>query len=353
MPKIALSARMLAGLSLSLLLPLACAAELVGFREITLPDASKQRPLHVALWYPTETASPLLVSAENPIFQGLPTIKDASPAPAAHPLVVLSHGYRGNWRNLSWLVTSLVGQGYVVAAPDHPGTTSFDQRPEEAAKLWQRPRDLSRVIDALSADKSLAGAVDPQRIAAIGHSLGGWTVTALAGARYSPQRFLEECRLHPNPRLCGLAPELGIAPQNQGSLGTDLRDPRIKAVVSLDPGLVRGFTPQSLSAVQTPTLILGAGVDIASMPVEQESGYLETHLPSATSSLLVIADASHFSFMQICKPGAPALLLEENPEDEIICRDGGQRSREAIHQQASQVIGDFLQRSLAGLPPGQ
>ncbi|MFP3656852.1 hypothetical protein, partial [Burkholderia sp. SIMBA_052] len=66
MPKTALSARMLAGLSLFLFLPLACAAELVGFREITLPDASKQRPLHVALWYPTETASPLLVSAENP-----------------------------------------------------------------------------------------------------------------------------------------------------------------------------------------------------------------------------------------------------------------------------------------------
>ncbi|AAY94619.1 alpha/beta fold hydrolase [Pseudomonas protegens] len=336
-----------------LCLPHAYAAESIGFREIQLGDSSHNRELHVVLWYPTEDGATPATSSENPVFQGVPAIKDAHPTARAHPLVVLSHGYGGNWRNLSWLVPSLVSQGYIVAAPDHPGTSTFDKRPVQAARLWDRPRDLSRVIDALSADQSLAGAVDPQRIAAIGHSLGGWTVTALAGARYSPQRFLEECRLHPNPRLCGLAPELGIAPQNQGSLGTDLRDPRVKAVVSLDPGLVRGFTPQSLSAVQTPTLILGAGVDIASMPVEQESGYLETHLPSATSSLLVIADASHFSFMQICKPGATALLREENPEDEIICRDGGQRSREAIHQQASQVIGDFLQRSLAGLPPGQ
>ncbi|MEN5094289.1 alpha/beta fold hydrolase [Pseudomonas protegens] len=346
MRNLVLSAWMLAGLALSL--PQAQAAELIGFREVTLADASQQRPLHVALWYPTANTAPLLTSADNPVFQGLTSIKDAAPTGSAHPLVVLSHGYRGNWRNLSWLVSSLVDQGYIVAAPDHPGTTSFDQRPAEAAKLWERPHDLSRVIDRLTSDNTLAGTVDPQRIAAIGHSLGGWTVTALAGSRYSAQRYLEECRLHPNPRLCGLAPELGITPQNQGPLGADLRDPRVKAVVSLDPGLVRGFTPESLSAVQTPTLILGAGVDIAGMPVALESGYLQANRAPATSSLLVIDDASHFSFMQICKPGATALLKEHAPEDEIICRDGNGRSREAIHQQVTQVIGGFLDRSLAG-----
>ena len=133
MRKFALSAWMLAGLCLHL--PLVHAAELIGFREVTLADASQQRPLHVALWYPTTTTAPLLPSAENPIFQGVATIKDAAPSGSAHPLVVLSHGYRGNWRNLSWLVSALVGQGYIVAAPDHPGTTTFDRRPAEAAKL--------------------------------------------------------------------------------------------------------------------------------------------------------------------------------------------------------------------------
>ena len=180
MRNLVLSAWMLAGLALSL--PQVQAAELIGFREVTLADASQQRPLHVALWYPTATAAPLLSSAENPVFQGLTSIKDAAPTSTAHPLVVLSHGYRGNWRNLSWLVPSLVSQGYIVAAPDHPGTSTFDKRPVQAARLWERPRDLSRVIDALSADQSLAGQIEPQRIAAIGHSLGGWTVTALAGA---------------------------------------------------------------------------------------------------------------------------------------------------------------------------
>ncbi|MBW8356234.1 MULTISPECIES: alpha/beta fold hydrolase [unclassified Pseudomonas] len=349
MRKFALSAWMLAGLCLHL--PLVHAAELIGFREVTLADASQQRPLHVALWYPTTTTAPLLPSAANPIFQGVATIKDAAPSGSAHPLVVLSHGYRGNWRNLSWLVSSLVDQGYIVAAPDHPGTTTFDQRPAEAAKLWERPRDLSRVIDKLTLDNTLAGSVDPQRIAAIGHSLGGWTVTALAGARYSPQRYLEECRLHPNPRLCQIAPELGITAHNQGPLSADLRDPRVKAVVALDLGFARGFTPESLSTLHTPVLVLGAGVNIADMPVEEESGYLNAHLASPPSRYEVLANASHFSFMQVCKPGAVALLKEEAPGDEIICRDGDAGDRQDIHRQVAKLIGDFLDQKLAGQPP--
>lgn len=44
MRNIALSARMLAGLSLALFLPLAGAAELTALREITVADASGQRP---------------------------------------------------------------------------------------------------------------------------------------------------------------------------------------------------------------------------------------------------------------------------------------------------------------------
>lgn len=351
MRKFALSAWMLAGLSLSLFLPLAHANDLIGFREVTLADANQQRPLHVALWYPTAATTPVLTSAQSQIFQGIPTVKDASPASAKHPLVVLSHGYRGNWRNLSWLVSALVGQGYIVAAPDHPGTTTFDRRPAEAAKLWERTHDMSRVIDRLTTDNTLAGTVDPQRIAAIGHSLGGWTVTALAGARYSPQRFLEECRLHPNPRLCALAPELGITPDNQPPLEANLRDPRVKAIVSLDLGFARGFTPESLSALKTPTLVLGAGVNIADMPVEMESGYLSAHLAPATSSFKVLAEATHFSFMQLCAPGAIALLKEEAPGDEIICRDGDAGDRQDIHRQVAKLIGGFLDQSLAGQPP--
>lgn len=333
---------LLAVLSLSA----AQAADAVGFREATLPGGSDDRPLHINVWYPTDDAAPVAEVGANRVFHGIPAITNAKPAGEARPLVVLSHGYGGSWRNLNWLAADLVHRGYVVAAPDHPGTTTFDRSPAEAARLWERPHDLSRVIDALTADPATAGAIAPHRIAAIGHSLGGWTVAALGGARFSPSRFLDDCEAQPNPRTCGLAPELGIAPENAGSLDADMSDPRVGAVVSLDLGLARGFTPDSLAAVHIPVLVFGAGIDIGDLPAKLESGYLAENLPKASTTYIEIPDAMHFSFMQLCKPGAAELIEEDTPGDGIVCKDGGARGREAIHEQVAGLILDFLAKAI-------
>ena len=321
----------------------------IGFREIDLPDPAGDRPLHVGVWYPTVDDSPTTTVGENRVFYGVSAIKNAKPADDdAHPLVVLSHGYGGSWRNLSWLAGELVAQGYVVAAPDHPGTTTFNRQPSEAAKLWERPHDLSRVIDALSGSAMPAGKIDSSRIAAIGHSLGGWTVAALAGARFDADRFSADCDAHPNPRTCGLSRELGIAAGVKADtpLDSDMKDARIEAVVSLDLGLARGLTPESLKAIRTPFLVVGAGIDIGDLPAKMESGYLAEYLPSDTSRFVEIADAMHFSFMQLCKPGAVALIEADTPGDGIVCKDGGARGREEIHRQVADMIIAFLAQAI-------
>ena len=41
-----------------------------------------------------------------------------------------------------------------------------------------------------------------------------------------------------------------------------MRDPRIRAFVSLDLGMAQGFTRESLAEVSIPALLIGAGVDI-------------------------------------------------------------------------------------------
>ena len=322
------------------------AAEAIGFKETEIVDAVRDRPLHISIWYPTGDDGPVVPVGENRVFYGVPAIKDAKLIGDMHPLVVLSHGYGGSWRNLNWLAGELVHQGYVVAAPDHPGTTTFDKTPAQAAKLWERPQDLSRVIDALTKDPSLAGAIEPTRIAAIGHSLGGWTVAALGGGRFSTDRFAQDCKTHSSPRACDLSAELGIVQGAESKLDGDLSDKRIGAIVSLDLGLARGFTPESLAAFPIPALVIGAGVDIGGLPAKLESGYLAVNLPSATSSYVEIPDAIHFSFMMICKPGAVALIEEDTPGDGIVCKDGGTRDREAIHRQVSGMITAFLAKAI-------
>lgn len=346
-------------MSLTLLasLPIAAAqaGDAIGFREMTLADKTGSRPLPVALWYPSDDDGARETVAENPAFLGVEVMKEAKVAPGPLPLVVLSHGYGGSWRNLSWLAGELARQGYVVAAPDHPGTTTFDRNKVEAAKLWERPRDVSRVIDAVSAEQE----IDLRRIAAIGHSLGGWTVAELAGGRFDAARVTADCQAQFGPVACKLFGELGIGANDEttAKLGSDLSDPRIGAVVTLDLGPARGFTPESLDAVRIPVLIVAASTDITPDAVtkadiaatNKDSLYLAEHLPKATTSYRAIPDALHFSFLQICKPGAAQLIEEEAPGEGIVCSDGGTRGRAAIHRETADEIITFLARSL---PPG-
>lgn len=323
----------------------------IGFQSSTLPDAKNDRPLEMVVWYPSaSTAKPQLIR-DNAVFVGALAVPDAPPAAGEHPLVVLSHGYGGNWSNQMWLASALAHKGYIVAAVNHPGSTSKDRSPQAAAQLWLRPADLSRAIDAVMAQPEHFGAVAKHQIAAVGHSLGGWTVMETAGARFVPDRFAQDCKTHTKLASCNVYRQMNPAstPESKGRLAADLSDKRVTAVVSLDLGLSRGMTDESLAALPVPTLVIAAGVPSEDLPAELESADLAKRLPQASTRYVEIKDASHFSFMAVCKPGAVALLEEEVPGDGIICGDGeGGRAREMIQEQVASLIAEFLVQSPRG-----
>ena len=316
-----------------------------GFRHITL---NGDRPLEVALWYPASSAGTLTPVGENAAFYGEAVLPDAAPTSTPHPLLLLSHGYGGNWRNLNWLARAMAAQGYVVAAPNHPGTTTENRAAQDAQQLWRRSQDLNQVLDAVLKNSHWAGEIDPSRIAAVGHSLGGWTVMQLAGARFSASAFMRDCQNHPYFSDCQLVDTLGIADRkNSALLEADRREPRIKAVVSLDLGLARGFTPASLAAINLPVLVLSAQEDSPELPASLESGYLAQHIAPRWVDFQRVKGATHFSFMQRCKPDATVLIEKHSPGDGIICRDEGDLSRSAIHQAVLDRIIPFLAQALA------
>ena len=321
---------------------------LIGFKTATLPDVENQRALQLAVWYPAAaTAKPELI-ADNAVFIGALAVPDAPPAAGEHPLVVLSHGYGGNWRNQVWLASALAHQGYIVAAVNHPGTTSKDRSPAAAAQLWQRPKDLSRTIDAVLAQPTQFGTVKHNQIAAVGHSLGGWTVLEIAGARFDPDLFNRDCNVHPKLGGCIGYRQMNPAgtPAGKVQLAADLSDKRITAIVSLDLGLSRGFTHASLAVLPVPALVIAGGVPSEEMDPNLESAALVKRLPKASTQYVEIADATHFSFMAICKPGGMALIEADSPGDGMICRDGeGARPRAVIQQQVVGLISEFLERS--------
>jgi len=317
----------------------------IGFQQWQLNDPSGNRNLSVAVWYPANNQQPSRKVADNPIFLGVEVIPDATMQPGSHPLALLSHGYGGNWGNQSWLAAALVGQGYIVAAPNHPGTTSRDLHSGASAQLWHRPRDISRVLDAVLAHHQWQGLIDKRHIAAIGHSLGGWTVMELAGAITEPARLENDCQQQTTLASCKVYAlmQAGQTVADRQALAQNWRDPRIKAAVSLDLGLSRGFSPESLAAISIPVLVIAAGSPNPELPAALESRQLASQLPVVHTRYVEIADAAHFSMLQRCKPGAATLLAEKDTNDSIICSDGGGRERAAIHQQLSGLVNDFLQ----------
>jgi predicted dienelactone hydrolase len=130
---------------------------------------------------------------------------DAAPAHRErYPLILFSHGWEGCGTQSVFLTEQLARAGYVVAAPDHrdagcsvdgrrPPRLHLPQLPFSTPGLWHesayydRREDLGKVLDWMLASPDFHESIDPARIGAMGHSLGGYSTLGMAGARESWQ----------------------------------------------------------------------------------------------------------------------------------------------------------------------
>src|SRR5207247_7098083 len=98
-----------------------------------------------------------------------------------------------NHRDLAMVLAS---HGYVVAAPMHPRGKGNDI---SGVGVWVgRPRQVSRLIDAVLEDAELGTHIQRERIGVVGHSNGGDTALAVAGATPSPAASVARGRPHPD-----------------------------------------------------------------------------------------------------------------------------------------------------------
>ncbi|MDQ4096413.1 MAG: S9 family peptidase [Actinomycetota bacterium] len=117
---------------------------------------------------------------------GAEPVEGAAPATAGgpFPLIVFAHGSGGGITNSLGLLRTWAAAGYVVAAPTFP----FAANPADisADDYPNQPADMSFVAsEIISLSQSggglLRGLVDPERLGAAGHSLGGFTTLGLVG----------------------------------------------------------------------------------------------------------------------------------------------------------------------------
>lgn len=270
-------------------------------------------------------------------------------------LVVFSHGFAANRRFLEYLAYHLASHGYTVVSPDHPGSNVQSLLNAEisldsilpAQEFIDRPKDISFILDELenlneSAVFSNHFATDDVTI--IGHSFGGYTALALAGAIVDPPAIRTHCNgSNPLTRAPGDWLQCAAAELPYGRLR--LGDERVKQAIALNPIAGEVFGKDGLGNIDIPTVILTSTKDaITPSLTHQLQPFQEL---KGEKYLVVASGATHMSVTDLSNRNS--LLSQSTLVPEVMGAEA-----EPVRQMLKAVSLSFLERNGAtGEPYGQ
>ena len=318
---------------------------------------AKTHQLLATVWYPADATA-----VEQPQFIGVPEnpfalAGSAAPnatiaaRPAKFPLIVLSHGTGASALMMAWLGTALASHGYIAVAVNHPGNNALeDYTIQGFSYWWERPKDLSTVIDYFLAESTFGPHIDPARIGAGGFSLGGLTVIVIAGGSVEFSRYQEFCNSPRKDGMCIDPPEFpGLLakttemaksdPEFQAGLreaARSHRDPRVRAVFAIAPALGPGFSPESLEKITVPTAIV-AGLADRNVPPDTSAKFFAAKIPGA--KLTLFTGVGHYTFLATCAEAG----RRTRPE---LCLDPAGVIRDDIHKQTADLAAAFFAANL-------
>ena len=237
----------------------------VAVRELTVVDSRRNRTLPVDLYLPVNASG-------------------ASPVGPA-PLVIASHGLAGDRKGFAIIGQHLASHGFAVAALDHPGSdraqfeallSGSGKEIADPTEFSERPRDVSYLLDELTrlnaTNGPLFNRLNMKEIGIIGHSFGGYTALALAGAKLDFATLQADCN---SPELIFNAANPSMLLQCTAlkapkQFSENLRDERIKSVMAMNPVASSVFGQKGFSQIAIPSLLVAGSADpIAPALLEQ------------------------------------------------------------------------------------
>ncbi len=228
---------------------------------------------------------------------------------AAVPVVVISHGWGAAKESFAFLGEHLASYGFAVVAPQHVGSDTQFQRgfltglldedipPQE---YIDRPLDVTYTLDELgrlsAPGQPYQGRFDLERVGMIGHSLGGYTSLAIAGAPINYTRLQQNC-VPERPFRFNLSVYLQCRAAPLPTSDIRLRDERVDAAIALNPitSVVQG--PSQLEQIDIPVMLAAANVDLLAPPI-QEQIHPFTWLTSQDKYLVTMVPAGHGTSVQ-------------------------------------------------------
>ncbi len=313
----------------------------VGYTELEFVDSERSRTLETTLWYPAAENSNTTEQIYPSGFlgyakRGAETLSGAGP----RPLILLSHGDRGVNTNLAWLAERLADHEYLVVGVDHWLNTTRNNEPEETLRLWNRPLDISFVLSRLLVDPVWGPRIDPSRIGVAGHSSGGYTAFALAGAIFDPEAMAAYCQSDSRGPDCELAEGADLAKVDLSEASKSYRDERIRAAFAMAPAVGAGIRVTSLAEITTPVHVVTTRDDELLDPDRNAMRYAR-NTPGA--ALTIREEGGHFVYLSRCflLTKIVTYFLEFD-----VCGTRSPVDRDPVHREIAELAVAFFDQNL-------
>ena len=274
-----------------------------------------------------------------------------------YPLVILSPGFSIGSAAYAWLAEHLASYGFVVVSPEHQEHLN----PED--QLWRsavtRPQDVLSVFAHLDKEvKSggmFEGLIDTESAAVIGHSYGGYTTLAAAGAKIDPAGLQSHCQQaieeeHAAAWMCEMLlahqndmAELAGQDPNTNDLWPAWADPRVDAIVPM-AGDAFFFGQTGLAEIEMPVMAIGGTADEDS-PFSWSAQPAYEYSSGQTKALIAYEDVEHMEFTADCET-IPVYMKFFSGE---FCSDASW-DRTYVHALTKHFTAAFLLSELTGDP---
>lgn len=222
-------------------------------------------------------------------------------------VIVISHGFGSDRTDFIYLAEYLASHGFAVAVVEHPGsnTTKLQtfirgatKEVVEANEFIDRPKDISFLLNELEqmnqSNSPFKGRLNLQKVGAIGHSFGGYTVMAASGAKINIPLIRQQCRADNfNLNAANASYLLLCITQklNEKSI-PDLKDKRIQAVFAINPVSGGVFGEAGLRSVEIPVMFAASSND-AVTPALLEQICPFTWLTTRNKYLMLTQNGTH------------------------------------------------------------
>ncbi|MCE2662341.1 MAG: alpha/beta hydrolase, partial [Microcystis sp. 53602_E8] len=223
------------------------------------------------------------------------------------PVIIFSHGLASRPEDYAQAIEHLASYGFLVAAPQHPSSDTqylqgmlggYYRNIFDGNEFINRPKDISFVIDELARRNAsqFQGKLNLTNVGVAGHSFGGYTSLAVAGAQIDFDNLAKDCnRPYSGINIAILLECRALELPRQVY---NFRDERVTAVFAANPVNRSIFGEKGLSKISIPVLLGSGSYDPAANPIFEQAIPF-TWLKTPDKYLAMVEGQAHVNFTEL------------------------------------------------------